>query len=69
MARREPPVDPPAAAEECKWHPWNEDANGPFDGRPCPECEAEREAYEDGAYDRWKDDQLEADWIDTPEQD
>jgi hypothetical protein len=45
--------------EECRWHPWDEDERGPYPGGPCPDCEAAREAYEDDAYDRWRDDQME----------
>jgi hypothetical protein len=47
---------PPEGEEECRWHPWDEEANGPFDGEPCRECIAMAEDWADGAYDRMKDD-------------
>ena len=50
---------PPEGEDECKWHPWDEEANGPFDGRPCPDCEDAREAYEADSYDRMRDERME----------
>lgn len=57
-AQREYENRTPPEAEECEWHPWNEDTDGPRPAGPCPECESMREDYEADAYDRMKDDGL-----------
>lgn len=57
-AQREYENRTPPEADECEWHPWDEDEMGPQPAGPCPKCEEARQAWEDDAYDRMKDDGL-----------
>ena len=45
---------PPEAPEDCRRHGWEYDSDEP-DVDECPDCLGDAEAYEDDAYDRWKD--------------
>jgi len=55
MGYYDPPDPPP---DYCKWHKWEFDPDALPLVNSCPQCQAEFEEWEDGAWDRHKEEQM-----------